>query len=141
MMAKDSADRIQSAAEVIERLAPWACRAAPLVGESPRPPGLPLGAISGAPGAASWVVPPPVVVPPLVAASDRATPVAGLSDTVSDFSPALVHDTDSDDSMSVVVETRPAMSYMRPLLLFIAAPLALVALLWAAAHLLLFMFK
>ena len=33
MMAKDPADRLQSAAEVIDRLAPWACLATPPTGE------------------------------------------------------------------------------------------------------------
>ena len=38
--------------------------------------------------------------------------------------------------MSVVVETRPPMSYLRLFLLFIVAPLAVVALLLALVHLL-----
>jgi hypothetical protein len=71
-----------------------------------------------------------------VAAGDEMAPLPGLSDTVSDFSPPPGHDADSEDSVSVVVESPPPMSYLRPLLAFVVAPLVLVALLLAAATLL-----
>jgi hypothetical protein len=77
---------------------------------------------------------PPVAAP--LGSATGATPGMSLSDTVSDFPrPTVRPDADSEESVSVIVES-PPMSFFRPLLVFIVAPLLLVAAMVAAAWLL-----
>ncbi len=132
MMAKDPTQRISSASQVVERLEPWTSR--------PLPPSE-AGAARSDSGrfAVPRVVPPPVMAPPVAAplgSATGATPGMSLSDTVSDFPrPTVRPDADSEESVSVIVES-PPMSFFRPLLVFIVAPLLLVAAMVAAAWLL-----
>jgi hypothetical protein len=148
MMAKDPARRLRSAAEVVERLAPWAGRP-PL---APPAAGTAGAAAGGQPLAGVFfpgVVAPPVVAPPLVApplpGADAAVPPgagaavppgAGFRDTVSDI-PALLprREGDSQDSLIVAMQSPPAPPWPRLLLMFIAVPLVLVTLMFLAAWL------
>lgn len=110
MMAKNPSERIQSAAEVMRCLQPWANRALP---ESVGPPTPPVA------------VPPPIAGPvPIV------RDAAGRADRR--FAVPEMPDADADDSPSVIVPTTdPALagspSVVRPLLLLVLAPLGLVA--------------
>jgi serine/threonine protein kinase len=132
MMAKDPAKRIQSATAVIARLAPWASQ--PINPSALQSSPLRAGAVAG-------VVPPPVVAPPIVAAGDSATPRMSLNETARDFpSPWQQREPDSEDSMSVDIETMQPMSLLKPLLIYIVAPVALIALLAAVAWLLKMLF-
>ncbi len=122
LMAKNPSERIQSAIEVMQRLAPWTDLAAPDL-EPPDAAMPTMPARSGPP-----VAPPPVVsrsIPPAI----RGPDAAGQSVF------AETHESDSgvDDSPSVIVQTADldglsaeSASVIRPLLLLVMAPLALV---------------
>jgi serine/threonine protein kinase len=153
MMTKDPAERIASAAEVVQRLAPWANRApwnqraadtgppaldpalpgapptlvtaAPLI---PAPPPPPAGSSASL---LTLVLPPPVVRPltPLVA-TPLPVAVLRLRDTVPDLpSPPEPVSSDSQasgDSVSLIVVTqRPAKALL--VLLLVLLPIALAA--------------
>ena len=127
MMAKDPAQRLQSAAQVVKRLAPWVGQPGHLPAAAAAASQDPSPAFSGG-FPPPIIIPPPVIIPPLGEAAGPA--VAGsLRDTVADFPKLPARpEADSDESLSVVVETPPAIPLIRPLVLFIAAPLAAIAL-------------
>ena len=157
MMAKDPAERIASAAEVVQRLAPWASRApwnqravaaAPPVPD-PTLPGTPPSLVTAAPLIPAPPPPPtgssgnlpPLVVPPPVArpltplvATRLPVAVLRLRDTVSDV-PGSPEPLNSDsqasgDSVSLIVVTqRPAKALLVPLLVLLPIALAAAALL------------
>jgi serine/threonine protein kinase len=133
MMAKDPSQRLQSAAQVIKRLAPWVGQGTqPMTPPPATTENLSLSFSGGFPP--PLIIPPPVIIPPL---KEADPPAAGsLRDTVSDFPKLPTRpEADSDESLSVVVETPAAIPLVRPLVLFIAAPLALVALMTFVAWL------
>ena len=123
MMAKDPAERIASAVEVMRRLEPWARRSGPgRMGAGPqvaggcvpaRPIPLPPGAIPPpVPPRAARTLPPgavaPMALPPLPPSASAAppNPAAGLAgDTETDFSELGPLASDSQGSASLVVQT------------------------------------
>ena len=97
MMAKEPAQRIPTAREVIARLAPF------LPGQRP-PPVVAPPIISQRVIAPPTAKTPPAVPPPLTAAQ-RPRPVGTLADTKTDFSDVPAAAVDEDSSSSEVVET------------------------------------
>ncbi len=130
MMAKNPAERIQSATEVMSRLRTWTDRAMPQPkpNESPTPPP---------------VVPPLASPPrprPLPARRKRRPEVSVLRDTLDDLNDA----SSSEESSSLIVPTDSVgpgelMAILRPLAVLVVLPLvvvALVLLIWWLASLL-----
>ena len=126
MMAKEPAQRIPSATDVVRRLAPWA-RGAGAVRPAGFPPG---GGVTPLPSAALPtlpVVPPPVVGPALGAGNRPSLAVRRLSDTVADFHVPAGAVSNSDESPSLIVSTNPRPFPLQPqaLLLLALTPVAL----------------
>ena len=150
MMAKDPAQRLQSATRVVERLARWAGQPARPRATAPLE-SLALSSSGGFPP--PIIIPPPVVIPPLhQEAADPAGAGGKLRDTVTDLPSARMWagsdedialngavigesigdsnvrpDADEEESLSVVVETPPPIPLVPPLLRFVVAPVLLVA--------------
>jgi serine/threonine protein kinase len=171
MMAKDPAERVPSAAAVIERLAPWACGAptgAPSLPPGPWDPGwvatsgpihaaasvesatpewvlptsdvptlpqappLPSAARGPAPlppvvaprAATAPVVPPPVVREPVALPPYFSQSSPPLRDTVSDFPFLNETEPDSEESPSLIVDTRRR--WLLPLIISVGLPVVLM---------------
>jgi eukaryotic-like serine/threonine-protein kinase len=104
MMAKDPAQRIPSAADVMVRLTPWLRKPEPppLPAARPlpaKPQPLPTAVSSGARWASA-----PAAVKTSVTAADPSAPAAGMADTAGDFSQLPQASSDSDDSSSLVLQ-------------------------------------
>ncbi len=126
MMAKDPAERLQSAAAVIDRLAPWVDKTVQPAAASGASEKLWMSSSGGFPP--PIIIPPPVIIPPRPVATEGSAPDGSLRDTVTDLpTPPLRPDTDSDESLSVEVETPPLVPLVQPLLLYIVTPVAVVA--------------
>ncbi len=149
MMAKDPAQRLQSAARVVERLAPWAGQPAQPRATTPLE-SLSLSSSGGFPP--PIIIPPPVIIPPLPQETADPTGAGGkLRDTVTDLPGARMwagneedmaingegigdrngdrnvrSDADEEESLSVVVETPPPIPLVRPILLCVVVPVVLV---------------
>jgi len=153
MMAKDPAERIVSAQEVVVRLTPFLSApqpsALPAVAATVSSP--PLGAAARRATPPPIVTPPPVALPPLRMAR-QAGAVAGLADTRTDFpgmptatngpdsssnqaersfDPARAADEDDSRSMEIPLSVhRDVMVVLWPLTVFVVAPLTLAGALW-----------
>jgi hypothetical protein len=110
MMAKDPAQRIPSAVEVIARLVPWAGKWG-ANSPSPLPNGSPQSSLAPLPPPATPSATPQRVTPPPLARPPRSIPHGGqaeavrVGDTESMF-PELPETTrDSDESSSLVLQT------------------------------------
>jgi eukaryotic-like serine/threonine-protein kinase len=146
MMAKEPAQRIPTAREVITRLAPFLTEVTPIIAPPPIVSQRPI-----APLMANM----PSTVPPPLKAGQRSTPLGALADTKTDIPGLPTVATDEDSSSSEVVETYgiirvgngdagpppeirlsardSLMAVLWPFTIFVLAPLALVGavgLLW-----------
>jgi serine/threonine protein kinase len=117
MMAKDPAERIQSAAEVIQRLAPWTLEPAPLAPGSRRKRKSSIAA--------------PVPPPKAFRSGEPDSPErTGLEDTKSSFPEFSDVFTGSDDYAPEPIfgDSRKPPSLLRPFLILVATPAILVGL-------------
>ncbi|MGO8689353.1 MAG: serine/threonine-protein kinase [Thermoguttaceae bacterium] len=132
MMAKDPAQRLQSAAQVIARLAPWVDPTARPQPASSELEGRWMSYSGGFPP--PIIIPPPVLIAPLES-SVAAAAAGSLRDTVTDV-PTLAQHAESDsEELSVEVDVPSMIPLVQPLLLCIIMPLVLVGLLTFIAFL------
>ena len=133
MMAKDPAQRLQSAAQVIARLAPWVD---PTARPQPASSELESRWMSYSGGfPPPIIIPPPVLIAPLESSAAAAAAGGSLRDTVTDVPTPAQHAESDSGELSVELDVPSMIPLVQPLLLCIVMPLVLVGLLTFIAFL------